>query len=88
MDLYCPKSGCAEPLENDSLHDAVDEGLFPNYHAALRAFQSEGCTAVGYVHSTGNNSGRAEAMSALYDLLGDDADGAAAMMEDYGYMFD
>ena len=86
MDIYCPKSGCGEPLDNDYLHDVVDEGLHPDYRAALRAFQSQGCTAVGLTHSEGNDNGRAEVMSAMFDLLGDDADGAAAMMEDFEYL--
>jgi hypothetical protein len=88
MDIYCPKRGCAEPFDNDSLHDAVEDSLFPDYTAALHTFQSKGCEALGFTHSTGNDSGRAEVMDAMFDLMGDDMDGAAAMMEDYDYMFE
>jgi len=87
MDLYCPRRGCGEPIENDSLHDAVEDGLYPNYRAAAAAFRSEGCTAIGYVHSKGNdNDMRTLAMDAMYDLLGDDMDGAASMMDDLEYL--
>ncbi len=84
MDIYCPK--CGEPTDNDSIHDAVNEGIFDSYVEGLHAFQSQGCEAFGWKH--GNiNAARAEAMSAMFDLLGDDVDGAAAMMEDFDYMF-
>lgn len=86
MDIYCPKRGCAEPFENDSLHDAVDDGLFSTYHDALHAFQREGCTAVGFTHSTGNDNGKSEVMAAMFDLMGDDVDGAMSAMEDFEYM--
>lgn len=85
MDLYCPKRGCGEPVENDELHEAVEGGLFDNYTAALRAFQSKGCEVLNLTHSTGNTSMHADVASVMYDLLGDDADGAAALMEDFGY---
>lgn len=67
----------------DYLHDTVDEGLHPNFNAALRAFQSQGCEGVGLTCSTGNDSDTAAMADAMYDLLGDDIDGAAAMMEDF-----
>lgn len=88
MDIYCPKSGCAEPVDNDYLHDLVEEGKYPDYTAALHAFQQKGCEALGDTHNVGNDSGRAEAMDAMFDLLGDDVDGAAAMMEDYAHLWD
>ncbi len=85
MDIYCPKRGCGEPVEMDYLHDVVDEGLHDNFNTALHAFQSKGCEAIGFKHSTGNSSMHAEVSEAMYDLLGDDIDGAASMMEDFGY---
>ncbi len=91
MDIYCPKAGCGEPVDNDSLHDAVADGLHADYRAAAAAFRSQGCEAIGFVHSVGNDSTgaygltNAQAAEALYDLLGDDMDGMAAMMEDFGF---
>lgn len=85
MDIICPK--CSEPVDHDSLHDAVDEGLFDDYKSAMRAFQTEGCTALGFTHNEATmGSFRSEAASVMYDLLGDDMDGAASMMEDFDYL--
>lgn len=86
MDLYCPK--CGEPLDNDELHDQPGK----TYRQALHAFQTQGCAALGYTCSEPSTAvddvfglTRQDAASALYDLLGDDADGAAAMMQDLGW---
>ena len=84
MDLRCPR--CAEPTDTDEIHDAVPTMGYENYTEALRAFQSEGCAAIW----GGTPCERAEGglyASALYDLLGDDSDGAAAMMEDFDFLF-
>jgi hypothetical protein len=86
MDLYCPK--CGEPLDNDCLHDEADE-QGKTYREVLRDFQSRGCEAlVTYGKGDGGHwqpvgGERASVMAAMFDLLGDDADGAAAMMEDW-----
>lgn len=86
MDIYCGK--CGEPVAIDYLHDvADDEGLT---FAQVRAnFQREGCTAIFARCSETNTDTdsrygltRGEAASALYDILGDDIDGAASMLED------
>ena len=84
MDLRCPR--CAEPTDNDELHELVRDGQYHNYKEALRAFQSEGCVAV-YGGTQCDRSEGGMYAAALYDLLGDDADGAAAMMEDFEYLF-
>lgn len=94
MDIYCPK--CGEPIELDCLHDEVDqkvsEGKFDyTFQNALHAFQTKGCESLTVygngepcIPASGTTSAnaRAHAMSAMFDLLGDDVDGAAAMMED------
>ncbi len=83
MDIYCPK--CGEPLDNDCLHDEADEqGI--SYAEVAANFRAKGCEALT-VYGNGEpcvptGSYRAAAMDALYDLLGDDMDGAASMMED------
>lgn len=87
MDIYCPKRGCAEPVEMDYLHDVAEEND-TTFTTVLHDFQRSGCEAIGMSHSTGNDpSGRAEVMDAMFDLLGDDVDGAAAMMEDFDLGF-
>ena len=86
MDVYCPV--CTEPLDISCFHDEADEqGI--SFNEALRAFQSRGCeslTVYGFGPCEKVDSLRGDAMSALFDLLGDDVDGAAAMMEDFEYM--
>lgn len=80
MDIYCPK--CAEPWEVDSLHDTPD-GL--PFDEARQRFYREGCGVFG-VACEAEPSLRSQAASALYDLLGDDVDGAAAMLDDFEYV--
>lgn len=84
MDLRCPR--CTEPTDNDELHELVAAGDFPNYTAALHAFQTQGCEVV-YGGGQCERSESGAYVEALYDLLGDDADGAAAMMEDFAHLF-
>lgn len=82
QDVYCPR--CAEPVEIDYFHDvAAEEGS--TYRQVLRAFQTSGCEAIGYGRCERSNPERAAMAEAMYDLLGDDMDGAAAMFEDSGY---
>ena len=84
MDIYCGK--CAEPTDNDSLHDAVEEGLFDNYREAAEAFRREGCTALGFSHNAETmNSQRASVAAAMMELNGDDMDGFASDMDDFEY---
>ncbi len=84
MDILC--SRCGEPWDNDTFHDVAEEqGI--TYREAVRRFQADGCGATGWcdpcepVH---NN--RTAVAGMLYDLLGDDVDGAAAMLDDADWM--
>jgi hypothetical protein len=81
MDIYCPK--CSEPVDTDYFHD-IAESTDSTWIEVSRAFQQIGCEALGDSHGEGESNPYA---SALYDLLGDDVDGAAAMMEDYPEYF-
>jgi hypothetical protein len=85
MDLYCPI--CGEPCENDYFHD-VAKSTGQTYSEVAADFRVRGCEAIESSHSkasTETDKGfgltRQEAAGALYDLLGDDMDGAAAMLE-------
>jgi hypothetical protein len=89
MDLYCPK--CGEPWDNDEFHDVAAE-IDSTYAKVAADFRSRGCEALGTRHGdyqveTDSTYGltAAQAAGALYELLGDDMDGAAAMLEDMGF---
>ena len=87
MDIYCPK--CGEPWDMDSLHDMVEDGLASSYQDARKKFSVNGCKALGTSHGSADVEVRglraSDASAALFDVLGDDVDGIAAMMEDYGF---
>jgi hypothetical protein len=84
MDIYCRR--CGEPLGLDELHDIP--GM--TFKEAKDAFYSKGCTGIGFKCNQTGNPIRAELSGILMDLLGDDLDGAAVMLEDaeYGGFFD
>jgi hypothetical protein len=85
MEIYCGR--CGEPWDIDSLWDEADaRGVAL---AAVRSdFARRGCLALesygvspaDCVRDTGNV--RAMASGALMDLLGDDIDGVAALLDD------
>lgn len=95
MDLYCPTPNCGEPWDNDSLHELVSDGDYATYAEAASAFRLLGCAAFGSRHNTAAPEEeprdaafgltRSEAAGALYDLLGDDMDGAASELADLGW---
>lgn len=88
MDLYCPK--CGEPWDNDCLHEeAEDSGR--TYQEVSRDFASHGCAALSNAYGAGvaddckasrGNARRAEISAVAFDLMGDDTDGVASMMDD------
>ena len=68
----------------------------PLYSQIRREFTTKGCRALTYAYPDGEGwckpstnpkaQFRAELSSAMYDLMGDDLDGVASMMDDYDYM--
>lgn len=76
MDLYCPK--CAEPWDNDSIHDRAKE-IGSSYKLVAAQFRGTGCEALGTSHVEGSAPA---GIGVLYELLGDDMDGAASEFED------
>jgi len=88
MDIYCPR--CAEPVELDYLHDVADEnaynGVGPTTFNGVRAdFASRGCAALGASECEATGSLKAQVSAAMFDIMGDDVDGVAAMMDDFDY---
>jgi hypothetical protein len=89
MDLYCAR--CGEPVDNDEFHDRAEE-VGSTYREVSRDFRSRGCAAIGARCSEPSTEvdrsyglTRQAAAGAMYDLLGDDMDGAAAMLDDLGF---
>ncbi len=92
MDVRCPK--CNEPWDNDELHETIAEDWYrahseadlptgdayrPLYTAIVARFQQVGCEVFGTSHAdTEANPG----VALIYELLGDDMDGAASLIED------
>jgi len=76
MDIYCPR--CGEPWDVYSL---VDD-MTPEEARDLKA--GRGCPCCKGKEVTSRPE-RAEVSAVMLDLLGDDIDGAAAMLEDFGY---
>lgn len=84
MDIYCPR--CAEPWNNDTFHDVAGE-LGITYREAVRRFQSDGCAATGWCDPCEPvNNTRTQAAALLYEILGDDIDGAASELADWEYL--
>ena len=78
MDLYCKR--CGEPWEMDH----VQHGGFSE-EEKKRFWAGEGCPAC-FGKQVKKTPFRAQAMSVLHDILGDDIDGLAAEMEDAEYL--
>lgn len=91
MDLYCPK--CRELWDNDTFHEVAEE-LGSTYAKVAAVFRSQGCGAAfrGSAYDPGRHCSASAApdpmVAAMYDMLGDDMDGAAAMFEDMADLFD
>lgn len=94
MDLYCQR--CDEPwdvyyvggsggMDSDSKDDGVEtvKGMMPS-----EAFKAGiGCPACKWgENAPKQQSLRGMAMSAMAEILGDDIDGMASMMDDFEYM--
>lgn len=75
MDIYCTR--CGEPWDTDSFHDV--DGM--SWDAAIGAFRRQGCAVFG-IKCERVTSARATASAALLDLMPDDIDGVASMLDD------
>ena len=86
MDIYC--GNCGEPWDIDTLHD-VSEYQGISFAEISGNFRVAGCRALDATCNAETvGSVRATVAGAMLDLLGDDIDGVAAMMEDYSYMME
>lgn len=82
MDVKC--KFCREPWDIDTFHDAADEQGC-SFDDVRKRFQAEGCKAIGWGNCNPETvTARPDArLSILDELLGDDIDGIAAMIEDF-----
>ena len=75
-DLHCTK--CGEPWDMDCISEPDEYGL------TVKGSRIIACSACKWHAERGNlMAGTAAAASAMHDLLGDDIDGVASMMEDW-----
>ena len=75
-DLHCTK--CGEPWEMECLSEPGEYGL------AVKGSRIISCSACAWHAERGNlMAGTAAAAAAMHDILGDDIDGVASMMQDW-----
>ena len=75
-DLHC--TTCGEPWEMDCLSEPGEYGL------TVKGSRIVSCSACAWHAERGNLlAGTAAAAAAMHDILGDDIDGVASMMQDY-----
>ena len=81
MDVKC--RFCTEPIDIDELHSIAEEAG-QTFKQVELAFRQKGCTGIGYTHNIidAETLGKGKTMGELADLLGDDVDGIAAMIEE------
>lgn len=83
MDIYCSK--CGEPWDHDELHEIASYNDV-TYAETARDFRRNGCAALGGTCNKVPNEQVAMMATAASELLGDDMDGIAAVMDDMIYM--
>ncbi len=85
MDIYCTTPGCNEPWDTYEISVALAEELETTPAEAMRQFRAKGCAAFpgNRCADTAGTSLHSEATAALFELMPDDPDGVAAMLEDF-----
>jgi hypothetical protein len=80
MDIAC--SRCGEPWDTYTFHDVAEEqGI--TYNEATANFRRRGCEATGW-GSCNSETTAHPGIGILAELAGDDIDGLAADLEDFG----
>jgi type II secretory ATPase GspE/PulE/Tfp pilus assembly ATPase PilB-like protein len=86
MDVYCQH--CDEPYDVYSAHHELGDDNLDSMQAKNDFISGKGCPSCNWgKKGDSTNSFKSEAMSAMSDILGDDIDGMASMLDDYEYMF-
>lgn len=86
MEIRCVR--CGEPWDMDELHEMEGpSGEALPYKAARARFDTMGCEAFGTSHGEMNwDRGKANVVAAAQELMGDDTDGLASMLDDAEYL--
>ena len=79
MDIRC--TTCGEPWDTDTIHEIAHEEEV-SYSEALDLFRKHGCTVLGARHNTTPDADAAHLSTLAFELMGDDIDGVAAMLDD------
>lgn len=83
QDVHCPK--CGDPCEIDYFHDVADDNG-TTFRKVQQDFALRGCVAIDMACNPKGDTFKGMVSSAMFDLMGDDVDGVAAMMDDFEYM--
>ena len=83
MDIRCPI--CGEPWEIETLHDEAD-WTNETFDKVRKRFYSDGCGKVFGVSCERSNDNAATLAALAHEVMGDDVDGIASMLEDAEYM--
>lgn len=79
MDIKCPH--CGEPWDIDTFHEVAEE-QGTSFSVVRKDFYKNGCQALDTSHGDmGYENG--SVILALQDMLGDDVDALAVMIEDF-----
>lgn len=92
MDIRCPK--CGEPWDFDSLHEETEYRTESSGGAAYedafrtvrRDFTRRGCAALTAYGARCAGGAAHPGIGVIYELMGDDIDGAASFLEDAEYL--
>jgi hypothetical protein len=81
MDIYCPK--CGEPWDLAEFeYEAEDRGVSAA-ELRRRFREGEGCRVFDCECGPPLDEDKSAVIGLVYDMLGDDVDGAAATLEDF-----
>lgn len=86
-DIYCPR--CDEPVDVEELHYVYVGDDRVSFEDARSNFYRIGCAALsGDMQPSCNErkTTRGEAADVIYEMMGDDIDGAAALFDDFEYL--
>ncbi|UCC71894.1 MAG: hypothetical protein JSV86_16210 [Gemmatimonadota bacterium] len=87
MDLYCTTPGCGEPWDSYEIQTCLADELGITSAAAVKLFRRKGCAAFPGsrcdVDADATPNLRSMATAELLDLMPDDVDGVAAMLDDF-----